>query len=90
MRVVLDTNHFKCNFPDMASLDAIHAPGADLARLEAPDAPWKEALPKVKLAADWIHTYAAELKATEPVTHVRLAIYPDGGVSRLRIFGVPL
>ncbi|MEZ4464932.1 MAG: hypothetical protein R3F43_10640 [bacterium] len=27
--------------------------------------------------------------ACDPVTHVRLSIYPDGGISRLRLFGVP-
>ena len=48
----------------------------------------REVLPPQKLAADSIHSYEAhELAASGPVTHVRFNIFPDGGVSRLRVFG---
>jgi allantoicase len=47
-------------------------------------------LNKSKLQADNIHNYEIDNKSTEGITHVRLNIYPDGGVSRLRIFGLKL
>ncbi|VAW04196.1 Allantoicase, partial [hydrothermal vent metagenome] len=51
-------------------------------------APWVEILPQSKLQADTVHEYStADISSPKPVTHVRLSIYPDGGVSRFRIFG---
>jgi allantoicase len=47
-------------------------------------------LDKSKLQADNIHNYEVDDTSIEGVTHVRLNIYPDGGVSRLRIFGLKL
>ena len=47
---------------------------------------WPELLGPQKLTADAIHSYDA-VAALGPVTHVRLNIFPDGGVSRLRLFG---
>jgi len=47
-------------------------------------------LDKSKLQADNIHNYEVNDTSIKDVTHVRLNIYPDGGVSRLRIFGLKL
>jgi allantoicase len=47
---------------------------------------WPELLAPQKLAADAIHKFA-EVRPVGPVTHIRLNIFPDGGVSRIRIFG---
>ncbi len=44
-------------------------------------------LPRTKLKADARHTFREQVAKIGPVTHVRLNIYPDGGVSRLRLFG---
>ncbi len=49
---------------------------------------WNELLPHRKLSADSVHEYGSDMfRHADPVTHVRLNIYPDGGVSRLRIYG---
>jgi len=48
---------------------------------------WPLLLPESKLAMDRQHVFGSELRALGPVTHVRLSIYPDGGVSRLRLYG---
>ena len=84
-RVEVDTSHFKGNFPESCSLDACHINAAALADLST--APWQELRPRTKLEADRRHTFEEELKPLGPLTHVRLNIYPDGGVARLRIFG---
>ncbi len=84
VRVQLDTTHFKGNFPDTCSLEAARLePGADLAK-----ASWRELLPRQKLEADTSHELT-DLEDVGGVTHVRLNIYPDGGVARLRIFATP-
>ena len=48
---------------------------------------WPVLLPEQKLLMDAIHTFAGEITKLGPVTHVRLNIIPDGGVSRLRLWG---
>lgn len=89
-RVEVDTNHFKGNFPESCSLEGCYIPD------EVPpdffanrNLEWQELLPRTKLAADTRHYFEQELRARGPFTHVRLSIYPDGGVSRLRLHGRP-
>jgi allantoicase len=84
-RVEIDTNHFKGNFPDRASLEACFQPGADPAALAGAD--WAELLPQTRLRASHRHVYSKELQPLGIVSHVRLNILPDGGISRLRVHG---
>jgi allantoicase len=83
--VEIDTAHFKGNFPESAALEGCLAPGKELAELAS--AAWQEILPRTKLRAHKRHHFAKELRQRGPFSHVRLLIYPDGGVSRLRIHG---
>jgi allantoicase len=83
--IEVDTNHFKGNYPDRCAIDAIDAPGASLTELIASDA-WTRWLEPVALSAHQRHFFRA-FQADAPATHVRLCIYPDGGVSRFRVWG---
>ncbi|MFK8011745.1 MAG: allantoicase [Marinicellaceae bacterium] len=83
--VEVDTYHFKGNFPDRCSLESIYAPLANDDELE--NMQWQELLPQVKLTADSQHYFQSELIHHNVITHLRFNIYPDGGVSRLRIMG---
>ena len=83
--VEIDTAHFKGNYPDRVSLeaaafeqhaDAVNESGA-----------WQTLLAESKLEMDKLHTFENELANIGVVTHVRMSIYPDGGISRLRLFG---
>jgi allantoicase len=87
--VEIDTSHFKGNYPDRCSLEGVLAPGARITDLIDVGAPWHTILPETKLAADTRHWFRAEIHGHGPFTHVRLSVYPDGGVSRLRVYGVP-
>lgn len=86
-RVEVDTAHFKGNFPDRCSLQAAYLPHAADASLPPLSLYWEELLPSQKLGADAQHEFVRELRSMGPVTHVRLNIFPDGGVSRLRLLG---
>ena len=85
-RIEIDTNHFKGNYPDTASIDGTRAFAA--AGVALIDAEWFEVLPRTKLQAHTRHLFIDELTQNGPVTHLRLNVFPDGGVSRLRVFGV--
>jgi len=84
-RVEIDTAHFKGNYPDGASIEGIDFDG-DEATLANTDG-WRELLPRQKLQMDREHRFEGEVIQTEPISHIRLNIYPDGGVSRLRLWG---
>jgi allantoicase len=85
-RIEVDTNHFKGNYPESCSLEGCSssAPSAD----GLADAAWTEVLPRTKLGPHRRHLFEAAVPG--PFTHVRFNIYPDGGVSRLRLHGRPV
>lgn len=83
-RIEIDTAHFKGNYPDRARVLA--ARQDDRAFSIDDSRRWPVLLPEVKLGPDAVHYFDTELEDAGPVTHVRLDIFPDGGVSRLRIF----
>ena len=84
-RVEIDTNHFKGNYPESASLEGCLRPRASLEDLAA--ASWMPLLPKSTLGPNRRHFFTREILPTGQVSHVRLHIFPDGGVSRLRVYG---
>jgi len=86
-KIEVDTNYFKGNYPDTCSIEGCTAPDATAAELSRPDMPWQIILPQTKLQADTRHFFERELSPIENCTHLRLNIYPDGGVSRLRVWG---
>ena len=86
-RIAVETEHYKGNYPDRCSIDICDAANAAESELAAGKVPWNEILPETKLAADDLRMFESELKPADAATHVRLNIYPDGGISRLRVFG---
>jgi allantoicase len=87
----VDTNWFKGNFPESCMLEAVDATPSATQPANTPgwdNLPWKELLPRTKLRAHTRHFYDT-LGDVGDVTHVRMKIFPDGGISRLRVFGAP-
>jgi len=84
-RIEIDTHHFKGNFPDTCTLEAAYAPGASVEDLTSGAVEWRGVPARTKLQAHTRHYFEDELAAVGPVSHVRLSVYPDGGVSRLRV-----
>jgi allantoicase len=83
--VEVDTAHFKGNYPDRVSLEAaLFNAEEDIGRNSDK---WKVLLPETKLEMDKQHFFEHELNDVGTVSHVRMSIYPDGGVSRLRLHG---
>src|SRR5262245_6128763 len=77
-RIEVDTRHFKGNAPGACSLEA-----------SADGEQWRELVAKTPLRPHTRHTFEEQVQALGDVTHVRLNIFPDGGVARLRVYGRP-
>ncbi len=91
-RIEVDTNHFKGNYPDRCMIeccDVSQGASASEATLSSPGTKWRSLLAESRLRASTRHIFDRQVLQTGPCTHVRLNIYPDGGVSRLRMWGRP-
>jgi len=93
-RLEVDTNHYKGNYPESCLIEGCYKPGgtkSDLARdVNKPEANWITVLPRSRLTAHAIHKFNVQGQAAStPLTHLKLTIYPDGGVQRLRVYGTP-
>jgi allantoicase len=84
-RLKISTTHFKGNFPESCSVEA-----AFLSDGAVPsDQDWSPLLPRTRLSADADHIFdsASGLQSNGPISHLRLATYPDGGIMRMRAYG---
>ncbi len=81
-RIELDTDHYKGNAPGSCTIETCDA-GSE--RFDAATATWNPLLPDTPLSADARHAW--DVPVTPRITHVRLNIFPDGGVARLRLIG---
>ena len=86
-RISVETEHYKGNYPDRCSIDLCDAVGTLTQDLVTGKVGWREVVPVSKIEADAVRNFESELAGAGTATHVRLNIYPDGGVSRLRVFG---
>ena len=84
-KIIIDTCHFKGNYPDTCSVEACLS-YHDNAVVNG-ETEWEMILPQQKLSADKEHEFIKEIKHHGTYSHVRLNIFPDGGISRLRLFG---
>ncbi|MFH0022916.1 allantoicase [Pseudomonas fluorescens] len=88
-RIVVDTLHYKGNYPDRVSIQGAYVKGGTDSQIETQSLFWRDLLPEQKMEMDCEHFYTTELIRLGPITHVRLNVFPDGGVSRLRLIGKP-
>jgi allantoicase len=90
-RVEIDTDHFKGNAPGRCMVevcDAPSVPNADVQQLAARVGAWRALVRETPLQPHARHRFT-ELAPHGPATHVRLNIYPDGGIARMRAYGLP-
>ncbi len=84
--VVVDTAHFKGNYPKACSLEGASIVGyPNLEALLSDEVKWSEIVPRSDLEGDSKNAFAVD--SSERFTHLRFHIYPDGGVARLRVHG---
>jgi allantoicase len=91
--IVVDTSFFRGNFPERFSVDGCNLAGTrpykdELKRLASAKNSWIRIIPETALKGDAQNSFVVENESR--FTHLRLNIYPDGGVARLRVHGQPV
>ena len=87
-RIIVDTAHYKGNYPDRCTIQAANATIDHSRSLITQSMFWQTLLPEQKLSMDAIHTYEKDqLNDLGLITHIRVNIIPDGGLSRVRLIG---
>ncbi len=89
-KILVDTCHFKGNYPDSCLIEGCNISLTEENNLNTDKIKWTIILPQSKLQADYEHYFEKEIESKEIFTHVRLSIFPDGGISRMRLFGKTL
>jgi allantoicase len=84
-RVILDTRHFRGNYPESVLVEGCFNPD------DSEEAEWFTVVPRTRMSPDSEHVFDRTKdqvhNSARPITHVRVSIYPDGGISRVRIYG---
>ncbi|MCL6182867.1 allantoicase [Acinetobacter baumannii] len=86
-KIEIDTAHFKGNFPAEVSIQVVYLENATDAQLIPQSMFWSYLLEAQPMQMDHIHEYMNEILQHEKVSHIRINMIPDGGISRVRLWG---
>jgi len=86
-KALIDTHHFKGNYPDSCMIEGCNIDAGKEKDIAGSGIEWTTILPQIKLSADHEHYFEDEIVNKGPFTHARLTIFPDGGISRMRLWG---
>ena len=87
-KIEIDTHHFKGNYPDRCTVQATYIPNKiSNYSIVKKSNKWKSLLNKVKLNANKKHSFNNKIMKKNKINFIRINIYPDGGISRIRAFG---
>ena len=87
-KIEISTHHFKGNFPSYCSLQAAFLPTSKNSKqIVNSSVKWKYLLKDAKLSANKIHSFKNNLMKKEKINFIKINIFPDGGISRFRIYG---
>ena len=87
-KIQIDTHHFKGNYPDKCSIQAALINKKISSRSIVNNSKkWKLLLNKVKLYAHKKHNFKNNLMKSKKINYIKINIFPDGGISRIRVFG---
>lgn len=87
-KIEISTHHFKGNFPSHCSLQAAFVPNKkSSSSIIKNSVKWKFLLNKVNLSANKTHVFKNILMKNDKINFIKINIFPDGGISRFKIFG---
>ena len=87
-KIEISTHHFKGNFPSHCSLQAAYLPNSKNSKqIVKSSTKWKYLLKNAKLSANKVHVFKNNLMKKDKINFIKINIFPDGGISRFRIYG---
>jgi len=87
-KIEISTHHFKGNFPSHCSLQAAYMPNSKNSKqIVKSSTKWKYLLKDAKLSANKVHVFKNNLMKKDKINFIKINIFPDGGISRFRIYG---
>jgi allantoicase len=87
-KIEISTHHFKGNFPSHCSLQAAYLPNSKNSKQIVKSSNiWKYLLKDAKLSANKVHVFKNNLMKKDKINFIKINIFPDGGISRFRIYG---
>lgn len=86
-KIEIDTAHFKGNYPAEVSIQAVYIADATDPQLIPQSMFWPILLEAQPMQMDHIHEYINEITQHEKISHIRVNMIPDGGISRIRLWG---
>ena len=87
-KIEIDTHHFKGNYPDKCSVQATYIPKkTSNYTVVKKSNKWRSLLNKAQLNANKKHSFKNKTMKKNKINYIRINIYPDGGISRIRTFG---
>lgn len=86
-KIDIDTAHFKGNYPAEVSIQAIYIENATDSQLIPQSMFWPFLLEAQPMQMDHIHSYVSKILKHEKISHIRINMIPDGGISRIRLWG---
>ena len=87
-KIEISTHHFKGNFPSHCSLQATYIPKSKTSKqIVSSSVKWKYLLKDAKLSSNKIHIFNNNLMKNDKINFIKINIFPDGGISRFKIYG---
>ena len=87
-KIEISTHHFKGNFPSHCSIQAAYLTNSKNSKqIVKSSTKWKYLLKNAKLSADKVHVFKNILLKKDKINYIKINIFPDGGISRFKIFG---
>ena len=87
-KIEISTHHFRGNFPSHCSLQAAYLPNSKNSKqIVKSSNTWKYLLKDAKLSANKVHVFKNNLMKKDKINFIKINIFPDGGISRFRIYG---
>jgi allantoicase len=87
-KIEISTHHFKGNFPSYCSLQATYLPTSkNPKQIVNSSVKWKYLLKNAKLSANKTHTFKNNLMKKDKINFIKINIFPDGGISRFKVYG---
>ena len=86
-KIEISTHHFKGNFPSHCSIQAAYLSPKNSKQIVNSSNKWKYLIKNIRLSANKTHVLKNFLMKKQKINHIKINIFPDGGISRFRIFG---